>query len=193
MDVKLADVAQIRTGYSFRGKIDDDPTGTLAVLQIKDVRGTGQLALQDCIHIKDGPAYAGHILEAGDVVVQARGSAFPAGQVGTPFHGIAAVGLHVVRPAPDLLPAYLAWLFNHPAMQATLSGMAHGSRIPFLSKSSLADLHVPVPPLETQRRLVGIAVLEREADRLAFELQHLRSEYTAAVTWRAANEPETKP
>lgn len=187
MDVRLADVAQIRTGYSFRGKIDDDPAGGLAVLQIKDVRGTGHLTPDDCIHIKDGPAYAGHFLESGDVVVQSRGNAFPAGQIEAPFHGIAAFGLHVVHPSPKLLPAYLTWLLNHPAVQAMLDGMARGSRIPFLSKASLAELRIPLPPLETQRRITGVAALQQEVDRLAGELQHLRNQYTAAVTWRAAH------
>lgn len=187
MDVRLADVAQVRTGFSFRGKVDDDPAGDVAVLQTKDVDATGHLTPTDCIHIKDGPAYAGHFLEPGDVVVQSRGNAFPAGQVEAPFHGIAAIGLHVVRPSPKLLPAYLAWLLNHPTMQAMLSGMAHGSRIPFLSKASLAELRIPLPSLETQHRITSVAALQQEVDRLAGELQRLRTQYTAAITWRAAH------
>lgn len=187
MDVRLADVAQIRTGFSFRGKIDDDPTGEVAVLQTKDVDASGHLTPDVRIHIKDGPAYAGHFLEPGDVVVQSRGNAFPAGQVEAPFHGIAAIGLHVVRPSPKLLPAYLAWVLNHPTMQATLSGVARGSRISFLSKASLADLRIPLPLLEVQRRITRVATLQQEVDRLAGELQHLRNQYTAAVTWRAAH------
>lgn len=187
MDVRLADVAQIRTGFSFRGKINDDPTGEVAVLQTKDVDASGHLTPDVRIHIKDGPAYAGHFLAPGDIVVQSRGNQFPAGQVEAPFHGIAAFGLHVVHPSPKLLPAYLAWLLNHPATQAMLNGMARGSRIPFLSKASLAELRIPLPPLETQRRITSVAALQQEVDRLAEELQRLRNQYTAAVTWRAAH------
>lgn len=187
MDVRLADVAEIRTGYSFRGKIADDPLGTLAVVQMKDVRDIGHLDSEGCIRIREEPAHRRHLLQSGDVVLQARGSTFPAGMVEAPFHGIAAFGLHVLHLSNKVLSEYLVWALNHPTLQAAMSGMAQGSSVPFLSKSSLESLPIPLPPLATQRRIIEAARLQREATYLATDLQKLRDQYAAAVTWRAAN------
>lgn len=186
MDVRLADVAELRTGYSFRGKVVDDPAGGLAVVQMKDVGDIGHFKPEDCIRITEEPAHRRHLLQPGDLLLQARGSMFPAVVVEVPFHGIAAFGLHVLHPSDKVLPEYLVWALNHPMLQAVMSGMAKGSSVPFLSKSSLADLQVPIPSLEAQRRIVGVAKLEREAAALADEVQTLRNQYVAAATWQAA-------
>lgn len=186
MQSRLADVADVRTGYPFRGKVMDDPNGEVAVVQMKDVNDGGRLDASGCLRIREEPAHGRHFLKQGDVLLQSRGAKFPAGVVDVEIHGIAALGLHVLRPGPELLPAYLAWVMNHPTTRESLRGIARGSYIPFLSKADLANLEIPVPPLRTQQKIVEVATLEREAARLASDLQNMQNEYAAAITWRAA-------
>lgn len=186
MHVKLSDIADIRTGYSFRGKVEHDPAGKLAVIQMRDIRDVGYVDTTRCMYVKEGPAHRRHLLESGDVVMQARGSRFPAGVVEAPFHGIAAFGLHVLHPVDKVLPSYLAWVLNQPTIRSTLDTMTQGTRIPFLSKSNLADLQFPLPALETQQHIVEVARLQQQAARLTTDLQTLHDQYAAAVTWRAA-------
>lgn len=186
MQSRLADVADVRTGFPFRGKVMDDPMGSLAVVQMKDVSDAGYLDASEGLRIQEEPAHGRHLLKHGDVLLQSRGSKFPAAVVNTEVHGIAALGLHVLRPGQQLLPEYLVWVMNHPTTRDALRGIARGSYIPFLSKADLADLTIPVPPIQTQRQIIEVARLEREAARLSTELQTLRDEYSAAVTWRAA-------
>ena len=189
MDVELADVAEIRTGYSFRGKVTDDPAGRLAVVQMKDIRDTGQLELAGCFRIQEEPAHRRHLLQPSDVLIQARGTTFPAARLDAPFHGIASFGLHVLHPCDRLLPEYLVWALNHPVLQATITGMSKGSSVPFLSKSSLAELQIPLPSLEIQRRFIDVARLERDVASLTNDLQRLHDQYASAATWRAATHP----
>ena len=186
MQSRLADVADVRTGFPFRGKVMGDPTGNLAVVQMKDISDAGHLETGGCLLIKEVSAHGRHLLQQGDVLLQSRGAKFPAGVVDAEVHGIAALGLHVLRPRERLLPEYLAWVMNHPTTREALRGMARGSYIPFLSKADLADLKIPVPPIKTQHQIVEVARLEREATRLSAQLQNLRDEYSAAITWRAA-------
>lgn len=186
MQSRLADVADVRTGFPFRGKVMDDPSGELAVVQMKDISDAGLLDAGGYLRINEEPAHGRHLLKQGDVLLQSRGTKFPAGVVDAEVHGIAALGLHVLRPGERVLPAYLAWVMNHPATREALRGIARGSYIPFLSKGDLVDLKIPVPPIQTQRQIVEVARLEREAARLTAQLQTLRDEHSAAVTWRAA-------
>lgn len=186
MQSRLADIADVRTGFPFRGKVMDDPSGNLAVVQMKDVSDAGLLDAGSYLRIKEVSAHSRHLLKQGDVLLQSRGAKFPAGVVDAEVHGIAALGLHVLRPGERLLPEYLAWVMNHPTTREALRSIARGSYIPFLSKADLADLKVPVPSIQTQRQIVEVARLEQETARLSAQLQNLRDEYSAAVTWRAA-------
>jgi hypothetical protein len=186
MHSRLADVADVRTGFPFRGKVMEDPSGKLAVVQMKDISDAGLLEASEYLRINEEPAHSRHLLKQGDVLLQSRGTKFPAGVVDTEVHGIAALGLHVIRPGERLLPTYLAWVLNHPVSREAIRGVARGSYIPFLSKGDLADLKIPVPPIQTQHQIVEVARLEREAARIAAQLQVLRDQHSAAVTWRAA-------
>ena len=186
MQTRLADVADVRTGYPFRGKVMNDPDGSLAVVQMKDISDIGHLDAGESLQIREEPAHGRHLLLQGDVLLQSRGARFPAGIVDTPIHGIAALGLHVLRPGDRLLPAYLAWVMNHPATREALRGIARGSYIPFLSKGDLAQLQIPVPSIRIQHQIIQVARLEREAAQLSAQLQKLRNEHAATITWLAA-------
>ena len=151
MKSRLADVADVRAGYPFRGKVVDDPNGSLSVVQMKDINDAGHLDPTGCLHIAEEAAHGKHLLKLGDVLLQSRGSKFPAGMIDAEIRGVAALGLHLLRPGKSVLPEYLAWIMNHPRIRETLGEMARGSYVPFLSVQDLKELKVPLPPIETQR------------------------------------------
>lgn len=186
MQARLADIAEVRTGFPFRGKVQNDPSGTLAVVQMKDIVDAGHLDRSGSIRIQEEPAHGRHLLRRGDVLLQSRGSKFPAAVVDDDIHGIAALGLHVLRPGKTVIPEYLSWVMNHPLMREALVGLARGSYIPFLSKADLAGLSIPLPPLPTQRQIVEVARLQRETALLTEQLQSLLDLHAATVTWNAA-------
>ena len=93
MQSRLSDVADVRTGYPFRSKVMDEPSGELAVVQMKDVNDGGQLDASGCLRIREEQTHGRHLLKQGDVLLQSRGSKFPAGVVEAEIHGIAALGL----------------------------------------------------------------------------------------------------
>src|SRR5690606_10949961 len=102
MQSTLADVADVRTGLTFRGTVLDDPTGSLAVVQMKDISDAGRLDASEGLRIREEPAHSRHLLKQGDVLLQSRGSKFPAAVVNADVHGIAALGLHILRPGQQL-------------------------------------------------------------------------------------------
>lgn len=193
MKMRLADVADVRTGYPFRGKVWDDPAGNLAVVQIKDISDVGHLKPDGCLRIAEESAHTKHLLRQGDVLLQSRGINFPSGVVDMPIHGIAALGLHVIRPdVRQVLPEYVAWVMNQPSSREALKNMARGSSVPFVSKQDLAEFQLPVPSLKMQHQIVEVARLEREVTLLSVKLHKLRTEYIAAAAWRAASRSEGK-
>jgi restriction endonuclease S subunit len=184
----LAEVADVFTGYPFRGKVYPEEGGDLAVVQIKDVDAAAGLRLENLIMLRDeGGKYGRYLLRAGDVLFQSRGNRHPVAVVRDGMHGIAALGLHVIRPSKKhLRPEYLAWFMNHPKTQAKLKEAARGSYIPFVAKGDLAAFSIPIQSLEVQDRVSQIDRLSQQERQLALRLNDLSQERIDAATWAAA-------
>lgn len=184
---RLGDVAQLSTGYAFRGKVLPEEGGDLAVLQIKDLSTQGHLDLDGALRIRGIPAYDRHRLRANDVLLQSRGTTNPAAVFEGTLRAIAALGLHIIRPKPDVLrPAFLYWYLNHPKTQQRLSDQARGSTVAFIAKSDMEDFSVPVPSLATQEQVITVDRLRRQEHTQAVELDRLRGQYIDALMWQTA-------
>jgi hypothetical protein len=190
---RLAELADIRTGFPFRKAVEPVAGGTLAVVQMKDVDESAGLNPDACLRINDEAGrYGQHLLCVGDVLLQTRGSKFPAVVFDKPLHAIAALGLVVLRPRPEILPEYLSWLLNHPKTRDALRTVARGSYIPFLSRTELLDLQVSVPTFAIQKRIAAVNVLQRRVRHLQSELIELDARYTDALVWNAATSNSRK-
>lgn len=182
---RLGDIAQISTGYAFRGAIDEDREGDLTVFQIKDV-SAGHLDVEAALRIRDR-GYERHYLMSGDLLFQSRGSQHPVAVYVAQIRCIAAAGLHVIRvDATCVHPAYLAFALNHVNSQAKLRGGVRASSAPFVSVSDLKEFSVPVPSLDVQQRLVEIERLQHRELALVAQLSTLRRTYLDTLTWQAA-------
>jgi hypothetical protein len=186
MKQRLANVADVRTGFPFRKAVEAAPNGALAVVQMKDIDNLAGLNPAACVLIKDDPKrYEQHLLKLGDVILQSRGNKFPAAVLDKPVHGIAALGLMVIRPHA-VMPEYLKWVLNQPRTREALRGTAQGTYVPFLSRSNVEDVQIPVPSFEIQRRIVEIDRLRVQEQRLASQLFELNNRLTDALVWEAA-------
>lgn len=182
---RLGDIAQIFTGYAFRGSIDEDHEGDLTVFQIKDV-SAGRLDVESALRIRDR-GYERHYLMSGDLLFQSRGSQHPVAVYVAQIRCIAAAGLHVVRAdSSRVRPEYLAFTLNHANSQAKLRGGVRTSSAPFISVSDLREFSVPVPSLDVQQRLIEIDQLQQREQALIAQLSALRQTYLDTLTWQAA-------
>jgi hypothetical protein len=186
MKKRLADIAEIRMGYPFRAAVKRVEGGRLAVVQMKDVDESAGLIPEACLRIQDEPGrYEKHLLQVGDVLLQARGSKFPSVVFDKPLHAVAALGLIVIRPGKEVLPPYLSWLLNQSRVREALRAVAQGTYIPFLSKAYIEGLNVSLPPLDTQQRVVQVETLRRRERALQATLVKLTDQYTDALVWKA--------
>ena len=189
MIVPLGNVAVVSTGYPFRKKVESEDGGDLVLLQIKDLDvaegadGSGVIRLNN----RTGK-YRKYLLQDGDLLFQSRGSRHPVAVVKPGLRGIAAAGLHTIRPDPaHVLPEYVAWWLNHPNSQAKLrEDLARGSYIPFVSKSDLADFQIAVPPVNVQHQIAAIERLRCEERALNDRRMKLREHLIDGATWAAA-------
>ena len=79
------------------------------------------------------------------------------GKIAIPqFAGVCSTDILPIRPGPKLDRGYLCHFLAQPAMVAFAASRATGANLPRLSPTVLANVELPLPPLEEQRRVAAI-------------------------------------
>lgn len=180
----LGSLVTVRSGYPFRGSIEESDEGDVMVVQMKDVDvGEGVNwpgAARTSLAGRKGPDW----LRGGDVLFVFKGARFyavcidepPSQAVCSPhfFH------LQVAASGP-LLPAFLAWQINQPPFQRQLQQTAEGTSQLSIRRPALEALMLGVPPLADQHRIVELAELARQERRALHQLIHNRERQLQAL------------
>ena len=130
----------------------------------------------------DANAYS---VKDGDVLFLSRGSKYVAVPLVRPYVEpfpsswdgiIAAYYFYILRPRrQEVLPEYLAWSLNSEMMQAEMHRGSEGTHMTMIKRRDFESLTVPVPPLETQRRIVELHHLALRERRLMEQIQSKRT------------------
>lgn len=155
----LKDLARIRAGHPFRGRIAEDRDGDVHVVQMKDVDPWKGLDWRGLVKTKVSGRKAPDHLMPGDLLFVARGNhhyalaleAVPSPTVASPhfYH----VTLH---PGVGLLPGFLAWQTRQEPAREYFRRGAEGSAIQSIRRQVLEDLPVAVPPLDRQEAVLAM-------------------------------------
>ncbi len=160
--MKLRELVEIRSGFTFRDSILVIKPGKVAVIQAGDINTA---RLHDATRIE----FAGdkHLLQAGDVLVSARGTVLA--RVITPdiLPAVAASSVFVLRPHSDSInPRFISRYLNSIAGQGSLLRISSGGYIKTLRKAELEDLNIPIPQPDRQELLVKLGENVDEHERL---------------------------
>ncbi|MGP5479939.1 restriction endonuclease subunit S [Pseudomonas helleri] len=178
--LKLSDLAEVRSGYTFRGALEHDPSGDVRVLQIKDLRQNTAIEPEKLIAITWDARTAPLLLQAGDITVIARGDSNKAALYKDEQPVVATSQFFIVSiKRPNILPEYLCWMINLPQSQRSLE--RSGSSIQAISKGALQEMQIPLPPLATQQKLIDLQRLWDEEDQLVAHLQTNRKQMQQGI------------
>lgn len=182
MHKHLKTLADIRTGHTFRGKIVDDSQGDIRFVQIKDVKGQTSLQSESLPRMQWPGTGEPPLLTEGDILIPARGEHYDAAVIDGRVPSIATSQLFVLHPrSKNISSEYLVWYLNQPAARNHFRAHSTGTSIAMLNKTTLGALLVPVPPLETQRKIVALQRLWEQEQLLTEQLLHNRETLLAGV------------
>jgi restriction endonuclease S subunit len=153
---KIGNLAEIRSGYSFRSALEEVSDG-VPVLQIRDLEESGKVDPSQVVQVADEGFKDSHRVKSGEVLFAARGSQQRAGVFeGNPEGAVAGSQFLVVQVKDQgkVLPEYLAWYLNRSEVKKKLEAMASGATIPHVSIAMLKCLDVEVPTLQVQKQLL---------------------------------------
>jgi restriction endonuclease S subunit len=187
--MKLKDISDIHSGYITRGKIQASVNGSHYLLQAKDVDG-GKLSYRtdDLIRFHAALSRTDRCLESGDLIFMARGAHNFTIQLGDlPEPALAAACFFIVRTChPRVFPGYLCWYLNQvPVERYLVQHSGRGVHMPVVRRAVLENIQVPLPSMDTQRKIAEMnALLLREMDLLQ-QLGRKRKELIAAACLQA--------
>ncbi len=184
---KLKEIAVIRAGYQFRGRVEDDPAGAVRVIQIRDFGDDKALRAETLARVSLPRNTSTFTVERGDLLFLSRGHKLWASSIDTDLQDTIASGyFFVVKPAKGVLASYLAWYMRQEPFQASLRPIHKGSYIPLVSRVDFEELEVEVPSLAVQERIVALDVLGRREQQLLASIAAKRAQIVASVCMRAA-------
>ncbi|WP_295810977.1 restriction endonuclease subunit S [uncultured Nitratireductor sp.] len=193
--MRLAELSDIHSGYTARGRLDPLPEGGVPALQLRDVGTDGEEPGPDFQRYDLGKLSDRYFVSGGEVVFRSRGEPNAAAAIPDPLPEpvVVIVPLVIVRPDRDrVLPEYLAWAINQPDAQRRLGAEAQGTSLRMIPMAALEDLEIAVPDLPTQRRIVELDVLARQEGQLLRQLAARRETLVSAILGDAAKAADQK-
>lgn len=184
----LGELAEVQMGYPFRSRLEHDPAGDVAVIQMKDIDDANLLHAEHAIRVSlPGRGKAHHLLRAGDLLFRSRGRSNGAARVRDGLgSAVLAAPMLLVRPH-GVSSEYLCWYLNAPATQAHLAAMSEGTSVRMISAEALKALDVPLPAPATQQRISQAAALAEQEQRLLAQISSLRNRLTSHLLMKSAH------
>jgi restriction endonuclease S subunit len=183
MKKRIRDIAEIRTGYQFRGKVEPAEDANVAVIQIKDIDDRLNVRLDDLLPVRvDNPEP--YLVSQGDVLFLSRGHRQYAAMISESVKDTIATGYFFILHPDErrIRPEFLAWSINQPEFQDALRPFTRGSHMPLVSKTDFQDLTILLPSMAVQDRILALnQLVDRERD-LTAALQQKRGELVQAVS-----------
>lgn len=151
---RLGNLVKIRSGYTFRARVDSKPGTGLHLLQISDMAQGSYIAANSLSEFQWSDPGALPTLDHDDVALAARGASASACIVLGSERVVASNQFHILSPKTTrLIPGYLCWILNYERYQQHL---LEGTSIKAISKKSLEGLKIPLPPIDIQETIVKI-------------------------------------
>lgn len=190
---KIAEIATIRNGYAFRGRIESHKEGDTRVIQASDLTQDTELDTGTLACVQLGKKANRYHLNDNDIVFMARGQrqfAYrPIHKAVTGKPIITTFGLLVVS-ANELrtTPAFLHWVLNTQRVQQRIHVLKEGTGISFITNGNFGNVEIPLPTLEIQNKISRLIALHRQREQIRQQLIDIDEKIAQATAWSLATE-----
>jgi restriction endonuclease S subunit len=163
MHKKLSEIADITSGYTFRGSIESEPDGNILLLQAKNISANQDVTdTSDLNKVSDKSIRTPYFLEYNDILLVSRGSG-----LGSFKSAVFTADQSNVMPSSSVLvirindtgtiSKYISLYLNSEEGQSALIKIATGgSYLQSLLVGNLRDLKIPIPPMHTQKSIIAL-------------------------------------
>lgn len=189
MKLKLKNLAAVQMGYSFRSRLEVSPDGDVAVIQMKDLHQGNTVDCGSLIKIDMESVKEHHFAHKGDLVFRSRGHITTSAIfLEDPGRAVVAAPLLRIRVTKieRILPEYLNWYISQRDAQIFLTSKAGGTAQKMISKQTIEDLEISLPPLGQQKSIVELALLSAQEQTVLRALTEKRKQYVETILMQLA-------
>jgi len=188
--MQLKQIAEIWSGYLNRAGIRPSEAGTHYLVQARDL-DSHELVLhcENLVRFDAVLSPSDQVLAPGDILFMARGSRNSAILLqNLPENVLAAACFFVIRVNPKkALPGFVCWYLNQCEAQHYFRQQSgSGVHMPVVRRAVLETVEVPLPPMDTQRKIAELVTLRSREEELLRSLEKKRGELISAVCMQAA-------
>lgn len=183
MKTTLGKIATVRTGYSFRSRLESMVSGAVAVIQMKDLTTANRVSCDELVKVDMEIPKEHHLVKPGDLIFRSRGlTSSSALLMDDPGNAVLAAPLLRIRVTSNrVLPEYLNWYICQFPAQSYFASCAEGTALKMISKQSLENLEVLVPSVARQRLIVELAELADKEKHILNKLAEKRFQCISAT------------
>lgn len=164
MQVRLKDIAEIKSGYSFRDAIEYQESGNTLVLQAQNINDHIYLTETSNLTKINFNAKSGtNFLRNNDILIATRvyrnSNIKSAIYKSSVQNVIATSSCFIIRVKvnTEILPDFIAVYLNSFYGQTELKKSVLGSSVQMLTRPSLEDILLPIPEIQTQLKVIDFA------------------------------------
>ena len=173
MNISMKNFAQVIPGYTFREAITPSNNGNIYVLQAKNVVNNYNIAdAQQLTKISLPTSRSASFVKHNDVILLSRGSGAGTFRAciykGNNSDTLASSSVHIIRINQNyVLPEYLVLYLTSKQGQQELDQIASGTHFQIISRFHLAELQIPIPPIDKQQKLVDLYLNMKKQEAIA--------------------------
>lgn len=182
---KLNNLAEIKSGYTFRERVVSVENGDVFVIQPKDL---SDFSYSKMARINLFKNMRKHLLEKGDVLLSNRGNFWAITYDGK-YPAIGSGGFFIIQVNNNrILPEYLSLFLNSDLAQRTFLRLQESMTIPALTRTQIADIEIPIPSIKNQQKLIEFERLQKKEYNLIESLLSLKKQRLNAIIKGVINE-----
>jgi len=179
MENFLKEIAEIRLGYQFRGKIQYDKNSQYKVILMKDITPNNSIDFQHLAktNIEKG-LNDSFFIKKGDILFLSKGSNSKA--IYIPYdliNTIATSHFYIIRikNINKIIPKYLSWYLNQRPVQKYISKNLYGTALKHINRETVDDIKITIPNILVQQKIAEIVKLNQKENELINKIQSLKN------------------
>ena len=189
-ELRLCDIADIRSGHPFRGTVKQYENGDVNVVQVRDTEATGEInqytMVETVLNTKKKPDW----LQNGDVLFVAKGARHYSVLVEQVLeHTVCSPHFFMMRLKPEfkdvIAPDFLCWQLNQQPAQRYFKATAEGSMYLSIRRQVLENVPIKVLEFGKQKQLAAMHRCGVREQRVLQKLIENRQQQLEAIAIHA--------
>lgn len=181
MQRKISKIANIISGYTFRGSIENELNGDIYVLQAKNIVLNNNVSdTNEFTKINSDSLRNPCFLEYNDILIVSRGSGIGSFR-STIFTShknnvITSSSVHTIRISDvTVLPKYVSLYLNSSKGQKAINKIVTGSSyIQSILVKNLSDLEIPIPSPHDQKLIIALNENMKKQEKIIERKQEIK-------------------